>query len=398
MRHARSTASSARLALSLFLSFFTAQAGFIVLAPTLPQVAREFGVSVGSAGQLRTVAALAGVGVAVAVAYVARRVATRRILRAGLALLIAGAAVSGAGPTFAAVALGQLIVGAGGAAVVAAGLSAATEWPAPAQRANVLAWTIVGQPAAWVAAMPVIGALAALSWRWSWAVVPVAAVAALVTLPRGTAPEPCAGPRCGESRAWRDPAIRRWALGEVMAFAGWGGTLVYAGALLSESYGLATETVALLLGLAAAAYFPGTFAARRHLERDLRAPLALLALALAAGAVVFGTVRPSPVASTAVFTLLVLLAGARGIIGGAFGINAAPEDKLAIGGLRAAATQLGYLVGAAAGGAALELGGYPALGLVLGAFFTAAALPHLAPLRLRQPLLRFAESTTTSDS
>jgi ketosteroid isomerase-like protein len=163
-----------------------------------------------------------------------------------------------------------------------------------------------------------------------------------------------------------------------MAYAGWGGKLVYAGALLTESYDLVTNRVGLLLGGAAIAYFPGTFAARRRLEGDLRSLLAGLAVALALGVAAFGALRPSALVSTGVFAVLILLAGARGIAGSAFGLNAAPEQKVTIGSIRAAATQLGYLAGAAGGGIALDLGGYPVVGLTLAGFFAAAATPHLS--------------------
>jgi predicted MFS family arabinose efflux permease len=42
-------------------------------------------------------------------------------------------------------------------------------------------------------------------------------------------------------------------------------------------------------------------------------------------------------------------------------------------GLRAATIQLGYFGGSGVAGLALSVGGYPALGLVLGIFFVAAA-------------------------
>ena len=380
MDHGRSISSPPRLAASLFLSFFTAQAAFIVLAPALPQIGAEFGVSVAYAGQLRTAAAIAGLVAAVALALLGRRGAGR-ILRGGLVLLAAGAAVSAAAPTFALLAAGQLVLGAGAAAVLAGGLAAASEWPEPSRRKDVLAWTIVGQPAAWVVALPVVGLLADVNWRWAWLVVPVPALAALTTLPRRQDGRAAAG---GTGRLWKDARVRSWAFGEVMAYAGWGGTLVYAGALISESYGIGAPAVALLLALAATLYFPGTFTARRRLDGDLSQLLALLALALALGTAIFGTVRVSPAVSTVVFALLVLLAGARGIAGGAFGLDAAPGDKVAIGSIRSGATQLGYLIGAAAGGAALEAGGYAAVGLTLAGLFSLAAAPHLATMWQRR--------------
>lgn len=366
-----------RLSAALFVAFFSAQAAFVVLAPTLPDVAREFGISVASAGELRTAAAISGVVVAVALTPLAGAVGVRRLLIGGLAALSAGAAICAAAPELAVLALGQIVVGAGVACVLSAGLAAATEWPAPEQRPDVLAWATVGQPAAWVVGMPVVGVLSELGWRWGWVIVPAAALPAMLALPRQGAPTPGASGR--PRRAWRDPGVRRWAAGELLAYAGWGGTLVFAGALLAESYDVGANTVGLLLGAAALAYFPGTFAARKRLDHDLGPMLATLALGLAAGSIVFGLVRPAPWVSTATFAALVLLAGARGIAGSAFGVNAAPADKVAIGGIRSAALQLGYLLGAAGGGMALEIGGYPALGLTLGTFFAAAAVPHLIP-------------------
>jgi hypothetical protein len=56
---------------------------------------------------------------------------------------------------------------------------------------------------------------------------------------------------------------------------------------------------------------------------------------------------------------------------------------------RAAANQLGYLLGAAVGGAALAIGGFDAMGVTLGAMFLAGAAVHrplgaaLVPRRLR---------------
>jgi DHA1 family inner membrane transport protein len=372
------TASTRRLAAGLFLTFFTAQSAFVVLAPTLTQVAHQFGVSVARAGQLRTVAAIAGFLAAAAIAVVARRVGVARLLRAGLVVLAAGAIASAAAPSFALLAMAQIVIGVGAAAVLTAGLAAAADWSDPSHRADVLAWTIVGQPAAWVAALPLIGRLSDLGWRWAWLVVPLAATSAFVVVPvkrRADAAAAGAAPRRG---IWRNPDVRRWAFGELMAYGGWGGTLVYAGALLAQSYHLGPDTVALLLAAAATTYFAGTFAVRRRLDGNLQLLLPMLSLALAAGVLAFGTIRTGPATSTALFAVLVLLAGARGIAGGAFGLSAAPAERVSIGSIRSGATQLGYLVGASGGGVALQLGGYSAVGGVLALFFVAAAVPYLA--------------------
>ena len=55
-------------AITLFLSMFAGQAGLLVLAPILPEVSHEFGVSTATAGQLRVVSGIAGGLTAIALA------------------------------------------------------------------------------------------------------------------------------------------------------------------------------------------------------------------------------------------------------------------------------------------------------------------------------------------
>lgn len=369
--------SPVRLSSALFVAFFASQSGPVVLAPTLPDIAREFHTTVGGAGQLRTVSALAAALAALALAPAARRIPVRGLLTGGLWALVGGGVVSGLAPSFTGLAAGQIVIGVGIAAVISAGLAAATDWPDESHKSHVLTWAIVGQPAAWVAALPLIGTLSGLGWRWGWAVVSVAALAAILVVPR--APQSASPPlqRRDTWRAWRDRRTRRWALGELMAYAGWGGTLVYAGSLLADSYDLSAAAVAPLLAVGALAYFPAAFAGRRRLGGDVERLLACLALGLAAGSVLFGALRPSAAVSVAIFTVLVLTAGARTVIGSAVGVRPLPRHTVSVGAMRSVATQLGYLLGAAVGGAALDIGGYPALGIALAAFFGLGALPHL---------------------
>jgi DHA1 family inner membrane transport protein len=312
---------------------------------------------------------------------VRRRMCVRRILTWGLSALATGALASAAAPSFAALAAAQLPIGAGLALVLAGGIAAAAEWTTPEDRPRVLAWTLLGQPGAWVAGMPVIGLVADVSWRLAWLAVPfAAAVAALVAVRRrpATPPDAAREDARGDTSIWRRPDVIGWALGELMAFTAWAGVLVYVGALLIESYGLSTHATGLLLGAAAAAYFPAALFAKRFIATHARTMLIALGLIAAAGTAVMGTVRPGALFSGLLFAGLAAAIGGRTLAASAFGLQAAPEDRVAITGIRAAATQLGYLTGAALGGAALAAGGYPALTSVLSIAFVLAVVPHLA--------------------
>jgi predicted MFS family arabinose efflux permease len=169
----------------------------------------------------------------------------------------------------------------------------------------------------------------------------------------------------------------RFTGGEFLANAAWAGMLTYSGALLIESYGATRATVALGLGVVAAAMVPGTFLGRRSVERATPERLAALTLMQACAVVVLGALRPAAGLTLAVLTVMAFTNGWRSIIAGGLGMGSAPDDKVAVMSLRAAANQFGYLLGAAAGGLALATGGFVAFGGALSALFVLGALLHL---------------------
>jgi MFS transporter, DHA1 family, inner membrane transport protein len=369
----------------LFTCLFAVQAAFLTLAPILPDIAREFDVSTAVGGQLRTVSGLAGAVTAVFAIALRRRAGVRRLLIVGLVAIAAGTLASAAAPSFAALAAAQIPLGAGLALVLGAGLAAAAEWSTPEDRPRVLAWTLLGQPGAWVAGMPLIGLVADGDWRLAWIVPFGAAVAALVGVARRGSPSRAAGAghagrRPGSAAAqsiWRRPDVIGWALGELFAFTAWSGVLVYIGALLIESYGLSTGTTGLALGAAAAAYFPATLTAKRYIATHAQPMLIVLGLIAAGGTAVLGTVMPGPGFTIPLFAVVVAATGARTLSASAFGLQSAGEERVAIGALRAAVTQVGYLAGAGLGGVALATGGHAALTVILALAGGLAVVPHL---------------------
>jgi MFS transporter, DHA1 family, inner membrane transport protein len=359
----------------LFACLFAAQSGQLALTPVLTDAAHAFGISTAAAGQIRTAAAVVAAAAALAAGAAAARIRLRTLLLGGIGLLVAGAAASLVAPSPFFLAAGQALTGAASSILVAAGVGAAAAWSDAASRGRVVASTLVGAPAAWIVAMPAIGAVSAASWRLAFVVPVAAAVAAALALrraPSGPSPRPGPGLRSvlGEKR------LRRWAAGEVAAYAAWSGVLVYAGALFVESYGASRLAVGVSLGLGAAAYIPGTFAAGRA-DALLRRPLlAVSAVALAACVVPFGVVRAGTVPSTVAFGALCFLAGARTYLGSAVGLDLAAETQSVAMSLRAAAAQVGWIAGAGAGGAALAVGGYTALACALALLFGAAGALH----------------------
>src|SRR6185436_450540 len=97
--------------------------------------------------------------------------------------------------------------------------------------------------------------------------------------------------------------------------------------------------------------------------------LVVLALSAAAAVAVLYTVRLSVWFTVAAFAALSFIAGGRTLAGSARGLGLAPEVRLGVTGVRTAALQSGYFVGAALGGIALASGGYSLVGAAFAVLF-----------------------------
>jgi predicted MFS family arabinose efflux permease len=367
----------------LFLGLFAAQSAAIVLTPVLRDVARDLGVSTATAGQLRTIAALSAGITAVVLALLRRRPPLRGLLGWGTAVLASGSLAGALAPSFVSLAAAHVTIGVGTAVLLTAATAAAAEWVPEEHRSRVLSWALLGSPAAWIVGMPVIGALGELDWRYAWLALPFTA-SALAAIGLSRRPRTSAREQEGSlTEALRDSLTRRWLLSELAANAAWIGLLVYVGSLFRDSYGSSASATGVLLAVAAAAYVVGNMAASR-LHADPVRVLVGLGLVLAVLVALVGALRPSVTVSIAVLSAAAAAAGARTLVGSGFGLTLGRCNRVAVMGARAATTQFGFFAGAAAGGGALALGGYPALGVVLGSLFAASALP-LSRVRLAAP-------------
>lgn len=365
----------------LFGSLFTVQASLVVLSPILSRVALELHVSVAVVGQLRTVSGLAAVAVGIVLLAAHRRWSLRRMLATGLGLLVLATLSSLLAPTFIALAAAQVVLGVGAALALTAGLTATAEWMPEGQRRQALSWALIGQPAAWIIGLPIIGILGESGWRLAWLVPSVAGAVTLAAVLR--CPPEAASVRAPRTSLQR--GVVTWAVAELLAYAGWTGILIYAGTLFTGLYGASVGTVGLLLGVGAVAYLPGNFLARRWVDRAAFGLSVGLTCAMAAMVLVFTMVHSSLAVSVAVFAVFAFLGGARTIAGSALGLHLGGGDRLRAMSLRTVSVQLGYTVGAGAGGVGLAVAGWTGLGAVLMAMLVLAAavlLQRMLPVRV----------------
>lgn len=367
--------------IALMTALAASQAALVVLNPLLPDVAGDLGVSVATAGQVRTASGLAAGLAALTSGLWATRLGLRGLLFLGLGTLALGSLASGLTPDFPVLVAAQVLAGFGIGISYSAAVAATAEWASPTERSRVLAIALLGPPLAWIVGMPLVGAVGEISWRIAWLVIPVSMALTATVLLLQRPPTPPASFRAGLRTVFAYPGVLRWSAGELLAFSGWAGALVYVGALLVDAYDLSIAATGLALGFGALIYVPGNLLFRRWVDAHSRRLLVALALAAAVNVVVLYALRPTVWFTVAAFAVLSFIAGGRTLAGSARGLGLAPEVRLGVTGVRTAALQSGYFVGAAVGGIALAAGGYSLVGTAFAALFVGAAIPHLVPLR-----------------
>jgi predicted MFS family arabinose efflux permease len=362
----------------LFLALFAGQAGVLILAPILSDVAAEFDVSIAQAGQLRIFAAPLAAVVAVAAGRALLHFSPRALLGVGSALLALGSIASAAAPTFALLAAAQIPAWAGVATLIAAGVAATATWSEPEARTRVVAHALAGAPSAWIVGMPLIGAIAEVHWRLAFLAFPLPAALLLgVAVARRPSDRPLTGARSSLAGLLGRVEARRWALSELLANSAWAGTLVFSGALFTERFGLSTAATGLVLAGIAAAFLVGNqFAGRGDASRARRAMLEGSAAAALLVALTWG-ITASAATTVLLFAAAAFAAATRTVAATVYGFQVSGDLGREVGSTRAVANQLGYLVGSVLGGLALALGGFSALAVVFGGLFVASTLPYL---------------------
>jgi predicted MFS family arabinose efflux permease len=350
------------------------QALLVVLAPTMVAVAADLDVTVAVIGQARSITA--AVAVAASVFLIARvgvigiaRLITGGGLLAAVACL--GVAVA---PTVAVFLTAHVLLGLAFAALLTGGFSGVAAF-APDRRTWAMGYVAGANALAWIVVNPAVGAITDwASWRVAQAV-----PALIALLAAGTASRAAPVPPGGAGVRFRDllserPA-RGWLAAELLAYAAWTALLTYVGAFFIESLGVSTALVGWILAAGAAAYFlAATQSGALARVATARRLVATAAVVMGALAVIQVNVTGSVVLGVAVFCAIGLAAGVRTPASGALGLGLLPRYPGAIMAVRTAATQLGYLIGAVAGGAVIGLLDYGALGLGLAGGMTVSAL------------------------
>jgi len=409
---------SRRLLIPLVLATMATQASIVVLSPIVVEIGRDLGASVAAIGQGRSLMAATAVVASLAVGSVIDRVGVRPLLVGGATLGLAGAIATGAAPSLALFFAAHVLVGLGVAGMLSGGFAGVATYFDGADSARAMGYVVGGQSIAWIAGTPIIGLLTdAVSWRLAYAVPAVACVgalaAALAVLPRAqrgsfaTATATAIANGSGRGRGStvtasgergsgglfavaRNPSARRWALAELVAYAAWTAELTYAGAFYVQTYGIEEAAVGLLLAAGSLAFLASSAIAAPLARRFARRrPIVIAALGMGATLVPLLNLTPAVWFTLALFCVMAIFAGVRTVSSSTLGLSQLPARPGSMMAARTASAQLGYMVGAVAGGAVLAVADFGTLGFVL---FAGMAFAALLVLRVSDPEPRGAPS------
>lgn len=378
--------SRARRLLPLVLATMASQAVLVVLAPTIVEVGRNLGASVGAVGLSRSALAGAAIVSSLMLAPFLDRVGIRPLLLWGAVLAIAGSAAAALSPSLVVFLSVHVLIGVGFAFLLSAGFAGVAAF-SPEDRAWAMGYVVGANALAWIVVNPLAGMLTdALSWRTAHAVPAAIALCVLASARAAPGGSATGVPGLSLRGVLADRSARRWIVAEMIAFFAWGTHLTFTGAFFIERYGVGESVAGILLALGAAVFFV-TSVRGSSLVSHLPRPRLIAAAALILGtlsAVQFNAQAVVWIALVAFF-LSAVAGGVRSTASSTLGLAQLPNQPGSMMAARTATLQMGYLLGGLVGGATLAWSGYAALGIIIAAsLILCAALV----LRVHDPLAR----------
>lgn len=350
------------------------------IPPLFVGISDSFDVTIGTVGQVRSISALTAVLATLLVGGWLHRFGARPVMLAGGAFGALGAGLSALAPSLLVFGVAQAITGVGICFLLSAGFAGAGEFFASGARDWAIGWVVALQSLAWIVGVPIVGLLAeGISWHYGF-LVPMtfcllAAGAALLFAPRLDPNLRAADERTGLLAALADRGGRRWTIGELLAFAVWTAEITYIAAFYSDEFGLGEALIGILLPMGSLAFMIGSTAANRLGARWSKRSL-LIASTLAMGLIAAALFNFHPLL---VITLVLAIgmgiaAGLRAAGSSTVALDQLPDKPGAMMAARTGAVQLGYLVGAFAGGLLVDGAGFGGLGVFMVVGMTASAL------------------------
>lgn len=352
------------------------------IPPLFVGISESYETTIGTVGQVRSISALTAVLTTLLVGGWIHRHGARPVMLIGGLVGALGAVLSALAPSLVVFGVAQAITGIGICLLLSAGFAGAGEFFAGGARDWAVGWVMALQSLAWIVGIPIVGLLADLfSWHYGFLVPAtfclLAALAAAVFAPRIDPDLRAADERTGLIAALADRGARRWTIAELLAFGVWTAEITYIAAFYSREFGLSDAMVGVLLPLGSLAFMLGSTGANRvGMLFSKRSLLISSTLAMGLIAAALFNLHPWLGVTVALAVAMGIAAGLRAAGSSTLALDQLPDRPGAMMAARTGATQLGYLVGAFAGGIIVDSSGFGGLGflMIFGMALSAAVM------------------------
>ncbi|OQQ26420.1 MFS transporter [Prescottella equi] len=256
--------------------FFLMGGELFLISPLLPTIAADLGTSIPATALVVTAYGLTYAVASPLLGALAEHVARRRVILAGVAVMVLGEVLCVVAPTLPFLVGARMVGGVGGALMGPAIWAFLAETAVPRERGRAISRGAAAYAGGQIVGVP-LGTLVAASLDWRWAIAGVAlvlvgvgvSIAVRLREPERTVVRPD-GARTALAtsfRLWGNRTFRLIMFGNLFAQAARLGTYAFAGALFATRFGLSTETLGFVGALVGIGSFSGSLVAGPLVDR-----------------------------------------------------------------------------------------------------------------------------------
>ena len=364
----------------------------LIISMSLIEIATTFGVSVGMAGQIRSIGSVLAIAVALAMGVMSVRYSYKSLLLAGLLVNLASALGCTLAPTFSLLLICFSAVGLVTSLVTPMVFSYIGETYSGDRRPQVVGTLSAVRTVSYLVMVQLIGiAVAGRGWRQAFLflVAPMTVLGLLLsqrTLPSIRSKTTSGGASATEG--YRGVLASRSALacllGNLLAGGAWaGGVVTYSVTYMREGCALPLQEASRIFSVMVVGVLVGNYVGGL-LARKLGGKRMMVACSFLTGLLIVGYMNsPSLSLTVALSAAMSVTAGVILTCANTLLLFQVPSYRGTVTSLNSAATQLGQALGASLGGFILDLSGWGVMGLVYGGMHVAAALIYLVGVKER---------------
>ena len=364
----------------------------LIISMSLIEVATAFGVSVGLAGQIRSIGSVLAIAVALAMGVLSVRYSYKSLLLAGLLVNLVSALCCTFAPTFSLLLVCFSAVGLVTSLVTPMVFSYIGETYAADRRPQIIGTLAAVRTVSYLVMVQLIGYVVA-GWGWRQAflflVAPMTVVGILLSQRTLPSIRSKMTSQTNVLEGYRGVLASRSALacllGNLLAGGAWvGGVVAYSVTYLQEDFLLPLPEASRIFSILVVGVLVGNYVGGL-LARRLGGKRVMVANSSLTGLLIIGYMNsPTLAFAVALCAVMSLAAGVVLTCANTLLLVQVPRYRGTVTSLNSAATQLGLALGASLGGVILDLAGWGVMGFVYGGMHIAAALIYLAGVRARE--------------